>query len=485
MTRLLAKLIISRKAGLATRACMAKQSSMKIHIAFALLASAAALPAFATTITPEADPVQIALEHDKIAWEITEGLTTEVGARQGGTEAEARGRAWALAYLRKAGFANVREEAFDMPTWVRGEERAWVVSPFPQKFAITALGNSSSTGDAGLEAEVAYFPTVDALRAAPDGSLTGKIAFVNHNMQPTQDGSSYGAFGVARFAGPNIAAKKGALAIVIRSIGTDHNHRNPHTGNTNFEAGVNPIPAAALSIPDADNLARMIQRGKPVTLRLLLTPQNIGMQKSGNVIAELPGSNTALPPIVIACHLDSWDLGTGAIDDAAGCGIITAAASAIKGMKRKRTIRLLWAGAEEVGIWGGKAYAEANKTVPHALAMESDFGADRVWRVDFRLPESAKPLADRIAARLAPLGIGRGKDAASGGADVGAIIAAQNLGVIDLQQDGRRYFDLHHTPDDTLSMIDKAQLRQNVAAWTAVLSELANYEGELTIAPKP
>lgn len=453
-----------------------------------LLAAAASTIAASTAIAnPPAgsDPAMWALENDPVAWEITEGLTTEVGARQAGTEAEARGRAWALNYLRKAGFANVREEPFDMPTWVRGEERAWVVSPFPQKFAIAALGNSGSTGPNGLEAEVVYFPTIDDLRTAPDGSLAGKIAFVSHSMRPTQDGSSYGAFGPARFSGPNIAAKKGAAAIVIRSIGTDRAHRNPHTGNTNFEAGVTPIPAGALSIPDADNLVRMVERGKPVKLRLLLTPQNIGIQKSGNVVAELPGSNPALPPIVIACHLDSWDLGTGAIDDAAGCGIITAAASAIKGMKRQRTIRLLWAGAEEVGIWGGKAYAEANKAVPHALAMESDFGADRVWRVDFKLPETAKALSDRIAARLAPLGISRGRDQASGGADVGAIIAAQNLAIIDLQQDGSRYFDLHHTPDDTLSMIDKAQLRQNVAAWTAVLAEVTNYEGELALGTKP
>lgn len=435
-------------------------------------------------VSAETDPVQWALENDPVAWEITEGLTTEVGARQGGTEAEARARAWALAYLRKSGFANVREEAFDMPTWVRGEERAWVVSPFPQKMVVTALGNSASTGDAGLEAEIAYFPTLDALRAVPDGSLAGKIAFVSHAMKPAQDGSSYGAFGPARFVGPNIAAKKGAVAIVIRSVGTDRTHRNPHAGNTNFDTGVTPIPAGALSIPDADNLVRMIERNGSVKLRLLLTPRNLGTQKSGNVVAELPGSNPALPPIVIACHLDSWDLGTGAIDDAAGCGIITAAASAIKATRPRRTIRLLWAGAEEVGIWGGKAYAETHRAVPHALAMESDFGADRVWRVDFKLPDSAAALADRIAARLAPLGIGRGKDPASGGADVGAIIAAQNLGIVDLQQDGSRYFDLHHTPDDTLSMIDKAQLRQNVAAWAAALTELANYEGELTLAPK-
>lgn len=428
--------------------------------------------------TPEQKAAQ-----DTLAYDIIEGLTTEVGPRQGGTEAEARARTWADAKLRIMGFSNVRIEGYDMPTWVRGAETAEVLSPFPQKLAVTALGNSGSTGDAGLEAEIAYFPTLDDLRAVPDGSLTGKIAFVSHNMQKAQDGSGYGIFGPARFVGPNIAAKKGAAAILIRSAGTDY-HRNPHTGNTNFEAGVTPIPAGALSIPDAENLQRMLARGKPVRIKLRLTPQNIGMQKSGNVIAEVPGSNPALPPIVIACHLDSWDLGTGAIDDAAGCGIITAAAKHLSN-KTKRTIRLLWAGAEEVGVWGGKAYGEKYRAEPHGLAMESDFGADRVWRVDFKLPASAKPLSDRITARLAKLGITRSKDEASGGADVNAIIAAQNLAVIDLQQDGTRYFDLHHTPDDTLDKIDKEQLRQNVLAWTIVLEEVGNYEGELKMEAKP
>ena len=146
---------------------------------------------------------------------------------------------------------------------------------------------------------------------------------------------------------------------------------------------------------------------------------------------------------------------------------------------------MLWAGAEEVGIWGGKAYGEAYKAQPHALAMESDFGADRVWRVDFKLPESAKPLEDKIAAALAPLGITRGKDPATGGADVGAIIAAQGLAIVDLQQDGTRYFDLHHTPDDTLDKVDPEQMRQNVIAWTTVLENVANYEGELALGVKP
>jgi len=420
-----------------------------------------------------------ALNDDSIAYDIVEGLTTEIGPRQGGTEAEARARNWSVKKLKALGFDNVRIEEYQMPTWVRGEETAQVVAPFPQKMAIAAFGNSGSTGDAGLEAEVAYFPTIEALRAAPDGSLKGKIAFVSHNMKATQDGSSYGAFGPARFVGPNIAAKKGAAAIVIRSIGTDY-HRNPHTGNTNFEPGVTPIPAGALSIPDAENLERIIARGKPVRMTLKLTPQNIGMQTSGNVLAEVKGSNPNLPIIVIACHLDSWDLGTGAIDDAAGCGIIGAAALHLKSLGQpKRTVRLLWAGAEEVGIWGGRDYGAKHAAEPHALAMESDFGAGKVWAVDFLLPESAKELRGQITAALAPLGVVPRPQTAGGGADVGAIIDAQKTGIIDLQQDGTKYFDLHHTPDDTLDKIDKAELRQNVAAWAATLALVANYEGEL------
>jgi carboxypeptidase Q len=450
-----------------------------------LFAAASSL-LLATSIVQAATPAETAasardtaLNEDSIAYDIVEGLTTEIGPRQGGTEAEARARAWSVKKLKALGFDNVRVEEYQMPTWVRGEETAQIIAPFPQKMAIAALGNSGSTGDAGLEAEIAYFPTIDALRAAPDGSLKGKIAFVSHGMKATQDGSSYGAFGPARFVGPNIAAKKGAAAIVIRSIGTDY-HRNPHTGNTNFDPGVTPIPAGALSIPDAENLERILSRGKPVRMQLKLTPQNIGMQMSGNVLAEVKGSNPNLPIIVIACHLDSWDLGTGAIDDAAGCGIIGAAAMHLKSLGQpKRTVRLLWAGAEEVGIWGGRDYGAKHATEPHALAMESDFGAGKVWAVDFLLPDSAKDLRGQIVSALAPLGVVPRQQKAGGGADVGAIIAAQNTGIIDLQQDGSKYFDLHHTPDDTLDKIDKSELRQNVAAWTATLALVANYEGEL------
>ncbi|WP_374526571.1 M20/M25/M40 family metallo-hydrolase [Sphingopyxis sp.] len=444
------------------------------HHAARLTGFAALLLATSASAAPTA--VDLAQAGDDPAWTITEDLTTEIGPRPAGSDREAAARRWAVDRLKAMGFANVREEAYPMPVWQRGEEDAWLTAPFlPQKLAIAALGNSGSTGPKGMEADVAYFGGYDALVAAPDSAVKGKIVFIDNQMKAAQDGSGYGYYGRGRFAGPNVAAKKGALAIVIRSIGTD-NHRIAHTGVTNFEDGVKPIPAGAISTPDADQLARQWARanGRPLRMKLLLTPQLAGKQASGNVIAEVPGSDPASSPVILACHLDSWDQGTGAIDDATGCGIITAAAKHVMAAGQpRRTIRLLWAGAEEVGGFGGQAYFDAHGKEKHAVAIESDFGADRIWRVDFKLPDSAKGLTDRISAALAPFGITRSKNPASGGTDIGALVAA-GTPVIDLQQDGTRYFDIHHTPDDTLDKVDPAQLRQNVIGWTATLAILAN-----------
>jgi len=419
---------------------------------------------------------------DGTAYSIVEDLTTEIGPRLAGTEREAAARAWAVERLKAMGFSNVRIEPFDMKTWVRGEESAEVTAPYPAKMHITALGNSASTGDKGLEAEVVYFRTLADLQAAPAGSLKGKIAFVSHKMTRTQSGASYGQFGGVRRAGPGIAAQKGAAAIVIRSVGTDY-HRNPHTGGTNFPDGVTPIPSAALSIPDAENLERMIARasksGQAVKMKLVLTPRQIGTTQSGNVIAEVPGSDPQAGTILVGGHLDSWDLGTGAIDDGAGVAITAAAAKLIMDAgPPKRTIRVVWFGAEEVGLFGGIAYAKAHGAADHVLAMESDFGADRIWQVDFKLPQGTDDLKTRIANALAPLGIGRSNDIAGGGPDVGPTVAL-GVNAIDLQQDGTDYFDLHHTPDDTLDKIDPKKLQQNVAAWATVLSIVANDPADL------
>ena len=441
--------------------------------ALLLAALALPLPALAQSSPAEVARLRDAALTDQVAWEITEGLTTEIGARLAGTPDEARARTWAVAKMKALGFKNVRIEPYQMPVWVRGAETASIVAPFPQNLAVTALGNSGATPAAGIEAEIVYFPTLDDLKAVPAGSLKGKIAFVSHAMTATQDGSSYGPFGQVRRAGPGIAAQKGAAAIVIRSIGTDY-HRNPHAGGTSFPTGVTPIPAGALSIPDAEQLERVLKRGKPVRLRLVLTPRQIGMRESGNVVGEVPGRDPSAGIVLVGGHLDSWDLGTGAFDDAAGVAITAAAAKRIMDAGRpRRTIRVVWFGAEEVGGFGGTAYALAHKGERHALAAESDFGADRIWKFDVALPESAGAIADRLGTALAPLGIARGSAFAGDGTDIGPTLAT-GVAAVDLAQSGLRYFDLHHTPDDTLDKIDPVQLQQNVAAWTAMLAVVAN-----------
>ncbi len=413
-----------------------------------------------------------ALVNDHYAWDITEGLTTEVGQRLAATEAEARAREWAVRRLTAIGFANVHVEPFTMPVWTRGAESAEIVSPFPQKLVVAALGYSGSTGPEGVTGQIAYFPSVDALRVAPESAVRGKIVFIDHNMMPAQDGSGYGQFGAPRRQGPTIASLKGALAIVIRSIGTDH-HRNPHTGVQYFTDGAKPIPAGALTVPDAEQLVRILKRGQPVTMHLTLVSQKAEGGHSGNVIAEVPGRDPKAPILLVGGHLDSWDQGTGAIDDASGVAIVTAAAKHIMDAGRPaRTIRVVWFGAEEPGGFGGEAYAKAHGTEHYAIAGESDFGADRVWRFSTQLMKTDPALYEELTAALAPLGITKNDEGDADGTDVGPTIKA-GAPWVSLNQDGTRYFDYHHTPDDTLDKIDPVQLRQNVAAWTTMLAILS------------
>jgi hypothetical protein len=413
-----------------------------------------------------------ALANDHYAWDITEGLTTEVGQRLAATEADARARDWAVKRLTALGFSNVHVEPFTMPVWTRGAESAEIVSPFPQKLAVTALGYSGSTGPTGVTGQVVYFDSVDALRAAPDSAVRGKIVFIDHHMMPTQDGSGYGQFGAPRRIGPTIASKKGALAIVVRSIGTDH-HRNPHTGVQYFTDGATPIPAGALSVPDAEQLVRILKRAKPVVMHLTLVSERHDNGQSGNIIAEVPGRDRHAPILLLGGHLDSWDLGTGAIDDASGVAIVTAAAKHIMDAGRPlRTIRIVWFGAEEPGGLGGAAYAKAHAGDRYAIAGESDLGADRVWRFSSQLMKTEPAAYAQLTVALAPLGIVKNDNGDADGTDIEATVAA-GAPWISLNQDASRYFDWHHTPDDTLDKIDPEQLRQNVAAWTAVLAILS------------
>ncbi|MFK4003784.1 M20/M25/M40 family metallo-hydrolase [Qipengyuania sp. NPDC077563] len=435
-----------------------------------------ALAALSLSVPAAADRADQALESDTIAWDFVEGITTEIGPRMPGTEQEARARVWALDWLRANGFANVANEPFEMDTWVRGTETAQIVAPYAQPMAITALSTTSSTGPEGIEAEVVYFPSYADLEAAAPGSLKGKIAFVSHRMRAAQDGSHYGFAGPARWTAPSLAASKGAVATVIRSVGTD-SHRVPHTGTTTFAEGVRPTPAGALSNPDADNLERMFARadGQPIRMKLVMTPRDLGTTESGNVVGEIVGRDPSLPPVLLACHLDSWDLGTGAIDDGAGCGIAAAAANHVAAQGQPlRTIRVLFAGAEETGLWGSRAYAAAHADEPFFVGLESDFGADRIWRIETNFTRNDPELFRQLASAVARFGVAPAAGVATGGADLN-VVRDQDGALIDLQQDGTRYFDLHHTADDTLDKIDPAQLRQNVAVWTAVVDVMANH----------
>ena len=450
-------------------------------LAGALIASAAPLSA-QQSIATLPPPVMVdpriatlrdsALESDHYAWDVVEGLTTEVGQRLAATEAEARARDWGVKRLTALGFSNVHVEPFTMPIWTRGAESAEIISPFPQRLVVAALGYSGSTGPAGVTGEIVYFDSVDALRVAPESAVRGKIVFIDHHMMPAQDGSGYGEFGAPRRQGPTIASKKGALAIVIRSIGTDH-HRNPHTGVQYFTDGATPIPAGALTVPDAEQLLRVLKRGQPVMMHLTLVSEKTEGGHSGNVIAEVPGRDPKAPILLVGGHLDSWDQGTGAIDDASGIAIMTAAAKRIMDSGRPlRTIRLVWFGAEEPGGLGGKALAQAHASDHYAIAGESDFGADRVWRFSSQLAKTDPVAYAQLTAALAPLGITKNDKGEADGTDVDPTIQA-GAPWISLNQDGIRYFDYHHTPDDTLDKIDPAQLRQNVAAWTTVLAVLS------------
>ncbi|NQD37377.1 M20/M25/M40 family metallo-hydrolase [Permianibacter sp. IMCC34836] len=401
------------------------------------------------------------------AYAILESLTTEVGPRMAGSEGDARAVAWAEAKFKELGFDKVWKEPVSFPSWQRGVERAEVLAPFPQHLVVTALGGSIATADGGLQAEVVAFDNLDALKAAAPETLAGKIAFVNKPMRAFRDGHDYGPTVAARGAGAVEAGKKGAVGLLIRSVGTDSD-RLPHTGLMRYDDKVNKIPAAALSVPDADLLANMLKRGQPVKLKLEIGAKAGPTYTSYNVIGEISGTEKSSDYVLIGGHLDSWDLGTGAIDDGAGCAMTMAAAEFLNrnGLKPKRSIRVVLFANEEQGLFGGNQYHDAHvkelKNV-HAAA-EADFGQGPVYRLDSHVKPQALPLVKQMQQVLAPLGIEAGGNDNSDGPDLRAMNMA-GIASFGLALDGIDYFDLHHTPNDTFDKIEQARLNQSVAAF--------------------
>lgn len=420
-----------------------------------------------------------------LAYTIVESLTTEVGARMAGSEAEQRARKWAEALGNELGFDRVSVEEFTMPFWDRGELRVSLTKPYTQHLHGTSLGGGAASNGV-IESEVVYFRSIDDLQRVAEGQLKGKVAFVDGDkLVKSQTGAGYSQANQRRRIGWQHAERGGAKALLVRSVGSD-SHRFPHTGMMSSKEGDwAAIPVIALSNPDADQMRRLHSLGQTLEVNLKSGAKWNGDVQSGNVILDLIGSEKPNEIVLIGGHLDSWDLGTGAVDDGAGVSITTAAAALIAKLPKrpKRTIRVVMFGAEEVGLLGAKAYAKQHEGEldNHVLATESDFGAGSIWQLNSNVSKEATLLIDEIGKLLSPLGIVRGgNDVKGGGPD---IIPLDEKGVptIRLSQNGVDYFDLHHTPDDTLDKIIPDELAQNVAAYAAAIYLAADSDVEFRV----
>lgn len=394
-------------------------------------------------------------------------LCDSAGPRFSGSAGDALGVTWAVETMKQLGLQNVHTEPVTVPRWVRGREEARITSPIDQLVAVTALGHSTPTSDTGVEGELFEVESLDALDAVKPGTLAGKILFVNIPMRRTVDGSGYGAVArIRRLAGMQ-AVVGGAIASVIRSVGTDQN-RLGHTGSQ----GPDPakLPAGALATSDADLVHRLLKKG-PVKLRLTLVSREEAPTQSMNVVGEVVGREKPEEIVLLGAHLDSWDLGTGALDDAAGVGIVLDVARLLKTLPRvpKRTVRVVLFANEENGLGGGKEYAKAHEAelAKVVVAMEADMGSDKARATRVLGSDAARAQFLTWAPWLTPLDVRVESDGAEGGADL-SVMRAAGVPVIDVRQDASRYFDFHHTANDTVEKIDADQLAQATRTFASV-----------------
>jgi len=420
-------------------------------------AAAAEKPSVATDLREKA-------ARSSRAFAIVKSLTDEVGPRMSGSPGDAKAVDWALAKMKELGLQNVRAERVMVPHWERGDASATIVGS-DRTLTLAALGGS--VGGA-LEAEVLAVPSIEALNELPIDKVTGKIVFFDKPMLRTKTGEGYGKAVDVRGKGAVAAAKRGAVAVLIRSVGTGP-ARLPHTGAMRYVDDVAKIPAAALAIADAELLHRAIDKG-PVRVKLTLGCKQLEDAPSANVVGDVVGTEKPDEIVLIGAHLDSWDLGDGAVDDGAGVAVVLETARLIRELPRRprRTVRVVLFANEESGLRGANEYAKVHhdELGKHVLALESDLGAGKVFAMSYLAGPDAGPAIKAIAAPLAPLGVSPPAPAEHHGADLWPLRGA-GVPVVDLHQDATKYFDLHHTADDTLDKIDPAELDQVVAATSA------------------
>src|SRR5438876_4634504 len=432
---------------------------------------------------------QAALKSD-YAYKQVAHLANNIGPRLSGSSQAAKSIEYVASELKAIG-CEVQIERVMVPHWVRGEETAALVQ-FPgqaenttQKIVLCALGGSVPTPTEGIEAEVIAVRNFDELKSLPRNKVAGKIVLFNHPFDKQMaaegcGGEAYDEAVVYRADGPSAAARQGAVACLIRSVG-DADYRLPHTGQTDYANDAPKIPAGAVTAEDADLVADLLRQGQ-VKMKLVLTPQQLPDVESYNVIADIKGSAHPEQMIIVSGHLDSWDLGTGAIDDGAGVAVSMEMANLIQKLrlKPKRTIRVIAWMNEESGEAGSKQYAKDHEKdiSNHFAAMETDAGAGHPIGVNVKANAEVKKMFAPVAAILQESGAGILNLVEHCGADIEPLEKA-GVPAFSPIQDSRFYFNYHHTAADTLDKIVPKELAENSAVVAVAAYALANMEQPL------
>jgi hypothetical protein len=442
---------------------------------------------FPAQLLQELAAIKSAAMADEYAYRQLAHLTENIGPRPSGSLQAKAASEYVAAELRQLGL-EVRLEEVKVPHWVRGAEAAELVEyagqvpGTTQKIVLTALGGSTSTAAEGMSAEVVVVNNFDELKALGRDKVSGKIVLFNEifDKQKAAAGLAFMAYGEAvryRGAGPKAAAELGAVATLVRSVGSA-DFRLPHTG-WNFPVG---IPAGAVTAEDADVIAHLAVQGK-VRIHLVLTPQKLPDATGYNVIADLKGSEHPEQVVVVSGHLDSWDLGTGAIDDGAGVVMAMETAELLQRLHLhpKRTIRVIAWMDEESGGAGSQTYAkDYSAELPHHVAaIESDAGAAHPLGFDAKMSKQAAEVLRPAVDVLQSVGANVLRETTyPPGADIAAMSEA-GVPTLGIMQDGRTYFHYHHTAADTLDKVVPSELRENAAAMAVMGYALANMKESL------
>jgi carboxypeptidase Q len=460
-------------------------------VAIAALAAAAAVPrpAGPRPELPPALPAALQASHrEGRTWALIEHLTGRIGPRLSGSAGAEQAVAWAEAELRAAGLA-VRREPVKVPVWTRGLEKAELLSPEKAPLRVIALGGTDPTPAEGVSGEVTVVSSLEEVEALPADALKGRIALY-HVERPTPTTSEeatafYSAISRLRTRGAVVAARKGAIAALVRSAGTSDDPTRLHTGAMRYVDGSPRIPAAAIAVGDARRLASLARAGTPPRVHLTLLASSGPDADSANVVAEVRGRERPDEVVVIGAHLDSWDVGTGAHDDGAGVVAVMEAARVLQSLpvKPRRTVRAVLFMNEENGLRGGRAYRATHQAAMerHVAAVESDSGGGPPRAISAWVGPQGLDHLRALLPLLAGTGVDVVEPSDSGGADISPM-KQDGVPLLGLRQDSTDYFDFHHSAADVLANLDRKHLERQVDAMARLAWALAEMEPGL---PRP